>query len=329
MAARGQVLKYDQVALPMGSDARAKAQLENLDLMKFLGRAGSGLLKTHLRPDLDRCLDRLYAKKCYGTILSAYYMCGAFGEYSILHLLKRLHENRDLPTLLKQAYRFDVYAALRAEVDEAIGWHAVRRMNDTEAWRRKFAKLREQEILSSEITPASVDVSEELPDNSQAKPRIFELTPISVPPAPKPKRAPSEPDSDPYVVSQAARAKTERANILHQSTLEALRAHLTLRNRDVSASKLIDAYSVLTTGPAIFEIKSINEANERDQIRHALSQLYEYRFLHSLADASLWIVFSQAPSSQWYIDYLAGDRGLKLVWLNEGRFEGPSINLLT
>jgi hypothetical protein len=120
----------------------------------------------------------------------------------------------------------------------------------------------------------------------------------------------------------------ERANNVHQSTLQVLKTHLQSRSRGVSESKLIDAYSVLDDGPAIFEVKSITESNERDQIRHALSQLYEYRFLHAMADASLWIVFSQAPSSQWYIDYLAGDRGIRLVWVNEGRLQGPSIDQL-
>jgi hypothetical protein len=274
-------LKYDLIALPLGSDARAKAQLQNLDLMKFLRHAVKSPGQVNRSPDLDRCLNQLYAKKCYGTILSAYYLYGVFAEYTVLHLLNCLHGNREFASFLKQAYRFNVYAVMRNEVDQAIEWHAARGMNDTAAWRRKFAKLREQEVLSSEVKPATVEVLEDLPDNSPTTPRIFELKPLSVPSQKKHKRAPDESSTDPYVVSQAARAKTERANFLHQGTLQALKSHLASKSRDVSESKLIDAYSVLGTGPAIFEIKSINEANERDQIRHALSQLYEYRFLHS------------------------------------------------
>ena len=144
------------------------------------------------------------------------------------------------------------------------------------------------------------------------------------------KTQPQEDEStdDPYIVSQTARAKMERANVAHQSTLQVLKTQLQNRRRAVSESKLIDAYAVLDDGPAIFEVKSITESNERDQIRHALSQLYEYRFLHSMVGASLWVVFSQAPSSQWYVDYLAGDRGVRVLWVDDGGLGGPSINLL-
>lgn len=120
----------------------------------------------------------------------------------------------------------------------------------------------------------------------------------------------------------------ERANNIHQATLQVLKTHLQNRNRGVSQSKLIDAYSVLVDGPAIFEVKSITESNERDQIRHALSQLYEYRLPTRDGGCVAVDRFSQAPSSQWYIDYLAGDRGIRLVWVSEDRLQGPSIDQL-
>jgi hypothetical protein len=261
-------------------------------------------------------------------ILSAYYTAGAFGPYSVNHLLRRLYESRDFPALLKQAYRFDVYSGLKAEVDEALAWHASRGLPDAEAWRRKFTKLREQELLRAEAQSPVVTVEEDLPDQSTEAPRVFELKPIVATKIPRTQPQKDESVGDPYIVSQTARAKMERANVVHRSTLQVLKTHLQNRNRAVSESKLIDAYAVLDNGPAIFEVKSITESNERDQIRHAVSQLYEYRFLHSMADASLWIVFSQTPSSQWYIDYLSGDRGIRIVWIDGGKLQGPSIDLL-
>ena len=261
-------------------------------------------------------------------ILSAYYTAGEFGPYSVDHLLRRLYENRDFPTLLKQAYRFDVYSGMKAEIDEALAWHASRGLPDAEAWRRKFTKLREHELLRVDPQPAVARVEEELPDKSTEAPRVFELKPIVATRTRKTQPQEDEATGDPYIVSQAARAKMERANVAHQGTLQVLKAQLQNRGRAVSESKLIDAYAVLDDGPAIFEVKSVTESNERDQIRHALSQLYEYRFLHSMANASLWIVFSQAPSSQWYIDYLAGDRGIRVLWVDDGGLRGPSIDLL-
>ena len=117
----------------------------------------------------------------------------------------------------------------------------------------------------------------------------------------------------------------EQANAAHRATLAALRDRLEKSRLAVSESKLIDAFSVLCDGPAIFEVKSINEQNEREQIRHALSQLYEYRFLHSLNDATIWTVFSQPPVSNWYVEYLTKDRGVRVIWLQDGHFCGPSV----
>jgi hypothetical protein len=87
--------------------------------------------------------------------------------------------------------------------------------------------------------------------------------------------------------------------------------------------KLING--LLKTGSAIFEIKSITPDNERSQCRHALSQLYEYRYLHSLPDASLWLVLSRPPQSTWLVDYLMNDRGVEVLWVADERLDGPSI----
>jgi hypothetical protein len=322
-------VKYDLANLPLGSPTRAKAQLANLDLLKALKTCRNGNLRLDsLQPELQNCLGRLYSSKAYGIILSAYYTAGEFGPYSVDHLLRCLYENGDFPTLLKQAYRFDVYGEMKAEVDEALAWHANRGRSDAEAWQRKFTKLREQELLRVETQSPVVRIEEDLPDTSTEVPRVFELKPLV---ATKVSRTQPQTDksvSDPYTISQTARAKIERANVVHRGTLQVLRTHLQIRKRAVWEDKLIDAYAVLDSGPAIFEIKSITESNERDQIRHAVSQLYEYRFLHSMADASLRIVFSQALSSQWYIDYLAGCLGFRVVWIDDGKLQGPSIDLL-
>ena len=321
-------LKYDLANLPLGSPTRARAQLANLDLLKALTTCRSGNLRLDsLQPELRNCLERLYSSNTYGVILSAYYTVGEFGPYSVDHLLRRLYGNRDFPTLLKQAYRFDVYSGLKTEVDEALAWHAQRGLPDAEAWRRKFAKLQEQELLRVE-SPPIIRVEEDLADTSTEAPRVFELKPLVATKVPRTQPQKGESVGDPYTISQTARAKMERANVVHRGTLQVLRTHLEIRKRAVSEDKLIDAYAVLDSGPAIFEVKSITESNERDQIRHAVSQLYEYRFLHSMADASLWIVFSQALSSQWYVDYLAGCLGFRVVWIDDGKLQGPSIDFL-
>ncbi len=128
---------------------------------------------------------------------------------------------------------------------------------------------------------------------------------------------------DPYIVSQVARAKLERANRVHANTLDMLVKHLQQQGFLVESSRLVDAYCRLKTGPAIFEVKSITADNERSQCRHALSQLYEYRYLHSVPDASLWLVLSRRPDHSWLVDYLHRDRGVGVLWVAGTGLEGP------
>ena len=324
-------MKYESAQLPLGSEARAKTQLASLDLLKALKTCRSGNISLEdVKAELDACVEHLYARKAYGVILSGYYAAGAFGTYTVDQLLLQMHKARDFPSFLKQAYRFDVYEALRSEIDDAIAWHMQRVLPDAEAWRRKFAKLHEQEIFRHAPAESQlpIEIQEELQEESLGTaPKLFELRPVATKALPSPSLAPT-PTDDPYIVSQTARVKLEQANAAHQHTLKVLKEFLHQRGLHVSENKLIDAYSNLSTGPAIFEVKSITQTNEREQIRHALSQLYEYRYLHSLPDATLWIVFSEALSAQWYVDYLTRDRSVHVIWLQDGEMQGPSIELL-
>jgi len=160
-------MKYDTGTAPLGSPIRAKAQLANLDLIKALRTCRMGKLELRLvQTELAECLERLYSRKNYGVILSAYYTFGVFGQYSVHHLLRRMYEARDFPALLKQAYRFDVYGEMKAEIDEAIEWHISRGLPDAHAWQRKFTKLREQELMREDGSDAqlSIRVQEETSD---------------------------------------------------------------------------------------------------------------------------------------------------------------------
>src|SRR5207249_4393894 len=120
--------------------------------------------------------------------------------------------------------------------------------------------------------------------------------PITVfPPLQYKQNLPEPTNEDPYIISQISRSKMEKANQQHAKTLTILSRTLRHIGCDVKETKLIDAFSVVKGMPIIFEVKSITEDNEREQTRHAISQLYEYRFLYSLKDALLCLVFSQEP----------------------------------
>jgi hypothetical protein len=132
-----------------------------------------------------------------------------------------------------------------------------------------------------------------------------------------------------YTITRVAKAKLEQANSAHAATLALLSAHLTTHGFIPMSNRLIDLYCHLASGPAIFEVKSLTPENERAQCRHALSQLYEYRFLHSVPTASLWVVLSAPPLAGWLVDYLRQDRGVGVCWVDQGRVGGPDAERLT
>jgi len=286
---------------------------------------------TLVKPEIEASIDRLYSKKCYGVILSGYYAAGVLSHHSVPHLLKMTWEAHDIPTFLKQAYRFDAVEGFGQEIEQAICWHEKRGMPDAAAWRFKFLKLQEQRKLreaATSSTPARA-VLEEVEDHSRVgSNRFLELRPLAQVRTPKTADT-NKANEDSYIISQTARVKLEQANNEHVRTLEVLSEHLRRCGKQVSSSRLIDAFAVLAAGPAIFEVKSITESNEREQVRHAISQLYEYRYLHQETEATLWLVFSREPFSLWLIDYLIKDRDVRVIWSDEvGRIKGPSALLL-
>jgi hypothetical protein len=52
------------------------------------------------------------------------------------------------------------------------------------------------------------------------------------------------------------------------------------------------------------------------------------RYLHLLTPASLWLVLSQRPQQTDLIEYLEGDRDVRVLWRAGDTFAGPSWELL-
>ncbi|MBI4339271.1 MAG: hypothetical protein HY680_04895 [Chloroflexi bacterium] len=130
------------------------------------------------------------------------------------------------------------------------------------------------------------------------------------------------------VVSSYAKEKLESANATHTMLLDILGQFLGAQGHRVEANQFVDTFTRLKSGPAIFEAKSITDDNELAQIRHGLSQLYEYRYRYDLKDATLWLVLSREPREGWVINYLEKDRGVHIIWLERGELSGPSVERL-
>lgn len=121
------------------------------------------------------------------------------------------------------------------------------------------------------------------------------------------------------------RAKKDRANDAH-SRLTNLLAHKIRKKGGIPKSNvLIDLATQINDGKFIFEIKSTTEKNMRNQIRRGISQLYEYRYLQNIPEASLVLVLENPLTDNliWYQDYLIEDRGIYFTWDGDNNFYCP------
>lgn len=199
-------MKYELISLPAGSVERAKAQLQQGDLIKAIKTCRQGNIELCcLQAELDVCLETLYRKKCCGLILSAYHHAGAFGKYTVDELLICISNAGDYPAFLKQAYRFDKLDGFEARIENAINWHIERERLDGVAWQRKFAKLSEQIQLRVSNNLAELLVEDEEVVNQPSIPPIkYKLKPV-VGVTSKAKPLKPLPKGDPYIISQTAR----------------------------------------------------------------------------------------------------------------------------
>lgn len=334
------------------------ARVDQLLRKGALVKAARACRKFGVRPEsirgVEEAVARLVSAGQYQVVLGAFYEVGVFGDYSVESLLKQLGQTEMKAAFLANAYRFGITKGLEAEIQAAITWHRNRGLKDADAWERKFAAL--ETLPEAPLTPATpVPSGEAQPGPTaeaakkaqsgalQVQAQRYAQVPSRTPrPAPSPRAckvlrlqparrpiaspAAQEDDAvdDPYVVSWISRVKVEQATREHQRTLTALEDHLGAAGFQLFNSKLIDLLGERRDWKGIFEVKSINQDNERDQVRHAVGQLFEYRFLHDMPTAHLFVVFSREPFSGWLVDYLRG-LGLGVLWLEDESFDGPDL----
>ncbi|MCC7362412.1 MAG: hypothetical protein IT317_23225 [Anaerolineales bacterium] len=108
----------------------------------------------------------------------------------------------------------------------------------------------------------------------------------------------------------------ERANKAHRQLVNLVATRLRGSGAIPRSNPLIDLSAQVEDVPLIFEMKSTTQVNAHNQVRRAISQLYEYRYLQNLPDARLVIVI-ELPlhnSVAWMKRYLEEDRQISLIW---------------
>lgn len=115
--------------------------------------------------------------------------------------------------------------------------------------------------------------------------------------------------------------KRERANQTHWQLIAAKSSFLEDRGLQPYENEHIDLYTNMDGDIILYEMKSVDPglSNLLAQVRKAVAQLYEYRYIYSEPAARLCIVTNAgvAKKDDWLVDYLAKDRSIAYEWTED------------
>lgn len=115
--------------------------------------------------------------------------------------------------------------------------------------------------------------------------------------------------------------KMERANQIHWKLIDSKSAFLDARQLEPLANEHIDLFADDDGDIILYEMKSVNSesGNLLAQVRKAVAQLYEYRYIYEEPKARLCIVtnYEITKKDDWLIDYLSKDRLIAYEWTKD------------
>ncbi len=115
--------------------------------------------------------------------------------------------------------------------------------------------------------------------------------------------------------------KRERANQIHWNLIDSKSSFLAARNLEPCANEHIDLFADNLEDVILYEMKSVDSVggNLLSQIRKAVAQLYEYRYIYEEPDAKLCIVTNHgiAKKDDWLLKYLSKDRIIAYEWTTD------------
>jgi hypothetical protein len=115
------------------------------------------------------------------------------------------------------------------------------------------------------------------------------------------------------LIDDAAR---ERADEAHRMLTNLVAAKIRNAGAIPKNNRYVDLSAVVSDELYLFEMKSTTDGNVHSQVRRAISQLYEYRYLQQVPAAKLVIVIENPPPQEkaWIVDYVVNDRKLLIAW---------------
>lgn len=116
--------------------------------------------------------------------------------------------------------------------------------------------------------------------------------------------------------SQIDAAALERADLAHQMLTNCVASKIRRAGAIPKQNRYIDLSATINNNQYLFEMKSTTASNTHSQVRKAISQLYEYRYIQNAPDAKLVVVIENPvpKDKRWLIDYVVNDRQLLIAW---------------
>ncbi len=120
------------------------------------------------------------------------------------------------------------------------------------------------------------------------------------------------------LINEAAR---ERASESHRMLTDLVANKIRAAGGIPKRNRFIDLAARLFDEDYLFEMKSTTRQNVHSQVRGAISQLYEYRYMHNTSTARLVVVIEHPlpRDFRWIVDYVVNDRKLLLAWDGDRR----------
>jgi hypothetical protein len=113
-------------------------------------------------------------------------------------------------------------------------------------------------------------------------------------------------------------ARLEMSHNSHKVLLNKLSIYLRTRGFKTTENKQVDLFATRNGVEWIFEVKSTHDGNMLSQVRHGVSQLYEYRYQHRKGSGAirLCLVLQSALDGnlRWVVNYLREDRSIEVCW---------------
>lgn len=190
-----------------------------------------------------------------------------------------------------------------------------RRCSSIVGWLTEIGLLRRDgDKFFLQSVPPGVDVVDYAADDEPLSPPSYELTEYEE----LSRRVRQEARTITMLVNAAAR---ERASDSHRQLTNLVAAKVRSAGAIPKRNRFVDLVAMVGDRNYMFEMKSTTQGNYQSQVRHGVSQLCEYRYLHRLHSAKLVLVTEGPPPRplRWMTDYLVGDMKILLVWDGDGK----------